>query len=404
MRAPLGEGLRDDALKIETMRRVVELDRRLDLGLWMASRLASVVVLGALVVSACTAESEDATGPPKTSPKSIALALLLDGRLVRVSLPVGVVAAPVLLSRGAIPTTGHYLAHDANGRTLFALVNRAGGKRDVLVVVDVATGEVRARYELTGEAHFGSVAIGSRTGRIYLFGNRGRSAIVAIRAPDGRIELGRWTARGGRSGNWSVYRGVVSEDERLLYLSYHGPDTSGADVFRVDEQRRAECPIPPKPSLGCFHLVHGNMEPLGDELVAATGDFGFIRVGPDGTTSGRWDAGLEGNHLTDFTLDRAEGRVYAVGSCGYAGGFSVVDLASDRVRVLVPPASPPAPVCGERTALAPGSLLVVGKTERPSPIPGKRGALLLVDAKTGRLRGSISTPAEPIDVLVVPAR
>jgi hypothetical protein len=368
----------------------------------MAWRSASVAVLGALLLAGCTAESKDVTRPPK-HPKNIAFALLVDGRLLRVSLPVGRVGATLLLSRGSIPATGHYLALGGDARTLFALVNRGRGKPDVLVAVAIATGEMRASYELIGDAHFGSIAVGARTGRIYLFGNRDRSAVVAVRAPDGGVELARWTARTGRNGNWSVYRGVLSKDERLLYVSYHGPVTSGADVFRVDEQRRVECPTPPKPRLGCFRLVHGNMEPFRDGLVAATGDFGFIQLEPDGTISGRWDAGLEGNHLTEFTLDRGEGRIYAVGSCGYAGGFSVVDLASDRVRVLVPPASPPAPVCGERITPAPGSLFIVGKIERPEPSPGKRGELLIVDAETGRLRRTISTPAEPVDVLVVPA-
>jgi hypothetical protein len=58
--------------------------------------------------------------------------------------------------------------------------------------------------------------------------------------------------------------------------------------------------------------------------------------------------------------------------------------------------------CGQRLALGPGSLLVVGKVAKLMPEAGQPGALLLIDRDTGRVLRTIPMPSEPLDVIVVP--
>jgi hypothetical protein len=65
------------------------------------------------------------------------------------------------------------------------------------------------------------------------------------------------------------------------------------------------------------------------------------------------------------------------------------------------PGAPPA-VCGERIEAGLQGLLVVAKTGRPVPVPQSPGALLLIDAQDGRLRHTVSTPSEPVDLLLAP--
>lgn len=58
-------------------------------------------------------------------------------------------------------------------------------------------------------------------------------------------------------------------------------------------------------------------------------------------------------------------------------------------------------VCGERVAVGPGSLLVVGKSALPVVSSERRGSLLLIDGNTGQKIRTVNTPSEPVDVLVV---
>jgi hypothetical protein len=111
-----------------------------------------------------------------------------------------------------------------------------------------------------------------------------------------------------------------------------------------------------------------------------------------------------------------------VGSCGYSGGVSYVDLTASgtytltkygEINWLVTPAPPEIlaaqqpgiPVktvpCGERLALSPDSWLVVGKTKIPAASVTSPCALTILGALTAKVLRSFATPSEPVDVLVV---
>lgn len=155
---------------------------------------------------------------------------------------------------------------------------------------------------------------------------------------------------------------------------------------------------------------HGGFSPYGDRLIVATGHPALIEIGPDHAVGRELETGLEGNHLMEFVVDDEADGLFAVGSCGYTGGFAEVDLrrqapAAAEPRVFVSPQAR-GPVaadvpCGERVVLGPNGV-VVARTATSIARADTRGALLTVDVATGEIVGHVETPAEPLDLIVLP--
>lgn len=116
-------------------------------------------------------------------------------------------------------------------------------------------------------------------------------------------------------------------------------------------------------------------------------------------------AARRGNHMFAFTVDAAAGRLYAIGSCGYAPGFAALDLATGSLPAPVEPppplGAPGPPPCGVRIAPG-GPWAAVARVALAVPDARRAGAILLVDTRLGETFRSIPTPAEPLDVAVVP--
>lgn len=224
----------------------------------------------------------------------------------------------------------------------------------------------------------------------------------------------RWIAREPDAHAWTVYQGGVTEDERTLFISYHGPDTTGIDRFTVLTNGLARCPSSAVPGRGCID-GHGGFIIMGTHLLIATGGSAIIERDWEGQEQRRLITGLEHTHLMEFVTDPRAHRLYAVGSCGYTPGFSAVELGGENRDPTATEASPIMPVvvatprnaaeqvCGERLALA-GNMLVVGQSALSVPSPTRAGKLLLVDPSTGSPLQSIPLPAEPVDVAVVVTR
>lgn len=104
----------------------------------------------------------------------------------------------------------------------------------------------------------------------------------------------------------------------------------------------------------------------------------------------------------EFAVDPRTRRLYAVGSCGYRGGFSEVDLTVGGTLAAPPTAgdwrwrTTPAPpraaaqvgLCGERVALATGGLLLASQGT----------TLAVVDTRMGQRLRFINLPAGITDV------
>lgn len=374
---------------------------------------------------ATTAPIPQYGGPPESA-KGTVFTLLADNRLMAVHAQDGMVIAERVLAprpvRSPGRSTGHFLARSKDGARLFVLLTDDLSALNQLAVVDIATVEVRATYPLTvsGDS-YRSIAVGPGTGRLYLFGNRGGDAIVTILDPASGAALAIWSAKAG-GHSWIVYQGAVSDDERQLFISYHGPDTTGIDWFAVTDGGLQRCQVAVRPNFGCLP-THGGFAVAGDGLFAATGTNIILNVDENGTIRYGLDTFLTGNHLMEFAVDGQTGQLYAVGSCGYTGGFSAIDLRSggspaemtkDGVRLRSTPVPPQVLVrggesarpgtlvpCGERLALGANALVVVGKTEKPVAAPDVPGSLLFLNGRTGQTIETVATPSEPIDVLVI---
>jgi hypothetical protein len=297
-----------------------------------------------------------------------------------------------------------------------------------VAVVDIDKFEVRNRYPLPEGISFRSLAVGPRTGRLYLFGDRPgkmvesrigrlreRSAIVTVLDPDGEQMFESQTIRRADGHDWLVSWGALFPDESRLFVSYHGETTTGIDWIEVTPRGLVRCQRRGKVEGGaCISSAHGNAEAYKSWLLVATGTPQMEEAGKGGETIRGWDTKLgvetrekfgEDIHLMEFAVDAD--RLYAIGSCANGGGLSRIDLQTGQVKLLVPTRSvlgsaaqrEPA-VCGERAEVGPGSLLVVGETGAPVPQPDARGSLLLIDGETGQKIRSVDTPAEPVDVLV----
>lgn len=318
-------------------------------------------------------------------------------------------------------SAGHYLTQSKDGSTLFALTPRGSNGMSEIAVIDVVTSRVEDRYPLEAGIAFRSLVVGPESGRLYLFGNRpGKEiacpdletcseqdvVVVVLDANGGRV-IENQTVREADGKAWTVYQSAVSSDERRLFVSYHG-NTQGVDWLTITPDGLDRCKKRAPTWQGCIP-AHSGVEAYEDLALVSPGDTPWLEGrGQDIKKVKKWDTKLEGNHMLDFKVDARTNRLYVLGSCGYTGGLSRVDLETDRVKVLAPARSDlhldPAwerTVCGERIAHGPGSLLVVGKTRRSVPEAESSGSLLMLDGSSGRKIHTVAIPAEPLDVLVV---
>jgi hypothetical protein len=301
-----------------------------------------------------------------------------------------------------IISTGQVLAHSRDRRVVWALVRSEGTL--VALSRDLRVRKV-IRLRATWSAR--AISVGPKTGRLYIAYNvetvkRGRhdplrAARLAIFTTDGSRRLSDTLLRpnGGRS--WLVWSLALDPAERRAYVSYHGSDTTGLDVARIDGAKIVNCKLRSRPWTGCWPHPHGQVVAGEDDVVATTGSPVVEVYDLDGALIRELDTGLEGNHLMSVELDRAGDRLFATGSCGYVPGFAVVELSTGDRRLLTHSRS----TCAESLAFAGGDVVIAGKTALPVPAPYREGQLLRIDAEHGTVTGSHRAPSDPTDVLVV---
>jgi DNA-binding beta-propeller fold protein YncE len=323
----------------------------------------------------------------------VAYVLLQDGRLEILTVPDGTQLGELSLGEPdlARASPSHALVLSEDGRTLYALIRASP---DRLAVIDTVGLQLRSSVGLTGGIYQG-LGIGSRTGRLYLFGNRGTNAVLTVLdASLAMVSLP--TAIRTDAHTWTVYRGLVSADESQVWLSYHSPDTSGIDRIRISDLTRV-CPTA-SDGRGCIK-AHGDVEAgPGGTYIATTGEGDLLEFDADGRQLRAFDPTLPGNHLMEFAVDPDGRFLYPVGSCGYAGGLSVISLANAQTHVLVAARTPAgAAVCGSRISAGHG-VLAIARTDEPA---GPRApASLLILQTDGTVVSRIATSAAIADVLV----
>jgi DNA-binding beta-propeller fold protein YncE len=344
--------------------------------------------------------------------------MLADNELIAATIDRGVIATRRLGLQPSPIAVSHAMAVSQDHRLLYVLVPRGANQpagSDRVDVINTTTLQVRASYRLDRAVAYRSLALAPHTGRLFLFGTRsepsGQRLQVSMLDPASGRQLGSWDAHPASGHTWLPHVAIVAIDERHLVVSYHGSDTTGADVLTLAGGRLVRCAGAPA-SVGCLQSVHGDVVATAEgHLLATTGDAQRIEeLTLDGQVIRRWDSELTGNHLMELGLDPERRWLYAIGSCGYTGGLSAIDLRSGAARLLAPPSGPRDPetlrslpgICGERIEAGLGGLVVVAKTARAVPQPQASGAVLVVDGQNGRLLRTIATPSEPVDLLLVP--
>lgn len=329
-----------------------------------------------------------------TEPGSV-YTLLTDNTLVRVS------ASGRMLSRTALgrapedfPSFGGLLARSRDGLTVYALVR---GPDPHVAVVVARTGGVRARLKLPAGIVFRRLAVGLRTGRVYLAGNSGTgnalSAHLLVLSPAGRrISLTRVRKADGR--DWYVDSIAIAPDELRLLISYHGGSTTGADVIELAPVRR--CVDRTAKHAACLGRNHGDVAWLSDGVLAAGGGPTLYILDPEtGAVVRTLENGLVNVHVMDFVVRGS--FAYVFGGCQYTGGMTEVTLAEGTFRVVIAGHR----LCGESAAFL-GDTLVVGR--RPfhtDPHNPQRPSLLFVDVAAGKILRSVRLPDDPADVLAL---
>jgi hypothetical protein len=362
-----------------------------------------IPLLVALTVAGCGSGGHDGGAPRKDGTQLYAL--LASNELVGVALSPARLTVRLRLGEGLDQASpGRLLATSPDGTTVYVLVRHS--KRPSIAVVAGASGHLRMRVPLPAGLGVRSLVVGARSGTLYVLGNREgtrrnevqgleSSAQLLVVDPDaGRVRKSI-EIRPLEGRDWWVYSAAVAADERTLYVTYHGSDTTGADWIALPELRR--CRRSPQPWAGCLPAdLHGHLLPLAaGGFVAATGSPRLVRYDAARRLELKLDTQLAGNHLMDFAVNKGEDKLAAVGSCVYRPGLALLDLRAGESRVSTDERH----VCGERIVFA-GNALVVGRNAETvaSTRPGK---ILVVNPASGAIAGSVRTPAEVVDLLAL---
>ena len=357
-----------------------------------------------LLLGACTNAASNPSSSPAPSSRPTVVALLADNQLVTLSADAAKIVQALRLgpAPGFAQTQGRFMAlTQASSSRAVVLVPGVGPGGDHLVFIDLTTLRIAAQRNAPDDnVSYRSLAVGAKTGRIYLFGNRAvgpdagpahgspSDAIVTVLDPIGESTISSWTVRPSAGFNWYIFRGAVSADERQLFISYHGPDTTGMDIVSITAQGFHRCQPLQSPDSACVP-IHGDFEVFGDGFLAATGSAEVVQLHSSGQVTRRFDTKLENNHLMEFAVDEATHLLYAPGSCLYEAGLSSVNLTSGEARFIDRLGGP---VCAERIVIAGQTLILL--QARPTGV-------LFVDRQSGTVRRQVATPAEPIDALVI---
>lgn len=355
----------------------------------------------ALALSSCSEAPHRAQDPAPQRTQGLttaAIVLLATNELVAVARD-GRVAARRQLGADALDVWAvqRRMAIGPDG-LLHVLLGRDSRSRSdrVAVVEPISLRQVKV-YELDRGTTYRVLASGPRSGRIHLLGNSGGDVVMAVLGPQGVAR--REVVRTDRDNDLRVFDAILTEDEKRLFISYHGQDSTGADVVRLSSTGPRRCRA--APGRGCLPDVHGGMAVVGDAVYSATGSATRVdERDPDGRVRRRLNPRSGNNHLMAIAADTR--HLYALGSCGYAGGLTRVALSSGEVTKLA--VRPDSEICGEQIALSRvGGSLVVLSLPRPVPQMGRAGgsAVLFVDPETGRVTGRGVLDADPLDVVLL---
>jgi hypothetical protein len=321
--------------------------------------------------------------------------LLTDNQLLRLSEDGAILSRRRLgAPPTSFPTYGSLLAASPDGETVYALLR---APRPSIAAIE---GDAVSRLRLPPGTMWRRLAVGPETGRIYVAGNVAGTRSndlgdvelgvrLLVLAPDGE-ELALETIREPAGRDWYVQGLTISPDETSALVAYHGGDTTGSDLVRLDPVRRCVDSTPAWAA--CLAENHGRSQWVGEEILAATGERRLALLEPSGRVLRRLDSGLAGAHLMAFAISGS--TVYAHADCGKGTGISRLSLDGGAPTILQ--------ACGDVMAVVADSTLVLGRRWRGDPYGRSlSAALLYVDFTAKRVVRRVDLPDDPADVLAV---
>jgi DNA-binding beta-propeller fold protein YncE len=157
-----------------------------------------------LVLVGCTSVSTDtspARPPGEGANRAVVYTLLGDGHLLVASLEDGSIIADLDLVRSprVEMTYRHVIALAPDRGAVYVLVQDAG-LRAWIVAVDPATHQILRTLEVGTGADYRGLAVGARSGSLFVFGNEDGAASIWIVDPSGLRPVRRAAARSADGG------------------------------------------------------------------------------------------------------------------------------------------------------------------------------------------------------------
>jgi hypothetical protein len=235
------------------------------------------------VLLACSSRSRTFSGT--------AFSLLADSRLIAVRIADGHVIAEQKLAQGPVSGVGRLMVVSKKTNSLIVLVSNRLFAME-LPSLRITKSISPSRTDCT----FRGVAIGPMSNRLYMFGNCPDSINVTVFDPSATRELENWSGTLPAKLDWMIYQGNVSADERRVFISYHGSNTTGIDWFDVLSNRLERCQQHDDPNLGCIR-AHGGFEIRGNKIFATAGGRLIVQTVINGSSLMAYDTYIEHNHV-----------------------------------------------------------------------------------------------------------
>ena len=343
--------------------------------------VAGVFVIAVIGIAACSEQDAENVGQRslcpslerQAKPPTRAGLVVLDstGQLTRFSVPG---ARALTTRRFPAPTSspdlagtrlalpGHYLAEARSAAEVVMLQRRVAPANDSIAVLDGRTLRPRCRYPLENGVRYRAVV--TTDDRLIALGNRSagekkNAALYTVIDPAGGSPQTHVVRP--PSNDWFIESGAVAESGQDLVLAYHGSDTTGADLVKLDDTERKPTSVP---------SVHGSVLATADSFIATTGS-GLVRIDSDTGATEDLDPRAEGVHLMNFALNGRGSAAY-VGACGDHPSVNRLDLVTRELEVV-----PIGKDCGELLGVASGRYAALAVA------PGAEGEI--VDPEASRL-------------------
>jgi hypothetical protein len=278
-----------------------------------------------------------------------------------------------------------------------ALVGHSKPAPDELVLVDPVSLKVMRRLKLPRKVVFRQVAVDPSRQRLIVVGNARRDhRVVAVTvADDFRTSTRPRLLRRSAAGAFRVNTLSVSPDGARLLVSYHGTNTTGADLFSLPSWNR--CGRAPARA-GCILTAHGQASFVGTQIIATTGTPPALE-GFNGLRR-TWRVALTPSNAHVLTFAVAGGFLYVPGGCDYPRGIWKLDVRMKSVRHFysgLPTPAIPEPPCGDTISLSDDHRwAITTETALPVPDPERSGSVWLIDLSHRLLPTQIPVAVDPV--------